>query len=317
MNPRMLALGMAVFCGLAAAYLAMTYNKGNQGPKMVEVLRTKSKVPFREKISDPQKYFDLIAVPELNLPSKILKSFEQVKDKSLNKTLTDQSFVTEDDLLGANQHYLTDQLDKGKRLFGLTVNAESLAGGFILPGSTVDLIGTKRLANNNIETQTVLENIRVMAVGDKSTINEKQGDVRHSIVENTVTLEVSPEEAQVLAMWKSVGEIKLSARAKDDNDKVNTKTTKLNEELKANDVLKNEPEKKIIKKNIFGGNENKHTLVIFNTKDSKENITNNDAVEFEEYEKGKWRTVFKNARNTSAVEQPDEVPVDAPEKLKQ
>jgi len=308
---------MAVFCGLAAAYLAMTYNKGNQGPKMVEVLRTKSKVPFREKISDPQKYFDLIAVPELNLPSKILKSFEQVKDKSLNKTLTDQSFVTEDDLLGANQHYLTDQLDKGKRLFGLTVNAESLAGGFILPGSTVDLIGTKRLANNNIETQTVLENIRVMAVGDKSTINEKQGDVRHSIVENTVTLEVSPEEAQVLAMWKSVGEIKLSARAKDDNDKVNTKTTKLNEELKANDVLKNEPEKKIIKKNIFGGNENKHTLVIFNTKDSKENITNNDAVEFEEYEKGKWRTVFKNTRNTSAVEQSVEVPEEVPEKVKQ
>ena len=308
---------MAVFCGLAAAYLAMTYNTGNQGPKMVEVLRTKSKVPFREKISDPQKYFDLIAIPDLNLPPKILKSFEQVKDKSLNKTLTDQSFVTEDDLLGANQHYLTDQLDKGKRLFGLTVNAESLAGGFILPGSTVDLIGTKRLANNNIETQTVLENIRVMAVGDKSTINEKQGDVRHSIVENTVTLEVSPEEAQILAMWKSVGEIKLSARAKDDNDKVNTKTTKLNEELKANEVLKNEPEKKQIKKNIFGGNENKHTLVIFNTKDSKENVTTNDAVEFEEYEKGKWRTVFKNTRNTNAVEQSVEVPEEVPEKVKQ
>ena len=316
MNPRMLALGMAVFCGLGAAYLAMTY-KGNQGPKMVEVLRTKSKVPFREKISDPQKYFEVVAVPELNLPSKILISFEQVKDKSLNKTLTEQSFVTSDDLLGANQHYLTDQLDKGKRLFGLTVNAESLAGGFILPGSTVDLIGTKRLTNNNIETQTVLENIRVMAVGDKSTINEKQGDVRHSIIETTVTLEVSPEEAQILAMWKSIGEIKLSARAKDDIDKVNTKTTKLNEELKANDVLKNEPEKKKIKKNIFGGNDNKHTLVIFNTKDSKDSVINNNAIEFEEYEKGKWRTVFKNNRNTNAGEQPDEVPADVPEKVKQ
>ena len=316
MNPRMLALGMAVFCGLAAAYLAMTYNKGNQGPKMVEVLRTKSKVPFREKISDPQKYFDLIAVPELNLPPKILKSFEQVKDKSLNKTLTDQSFVTEDDLLGANQHYLTDQLDKGKRLFGLTVNAESLAGGFILPGSTVDLIGTKRLANNNIETQTVLENIRVMAVGDKSTINEKQGDVRHSIVENTVTLEVSPEEAQILAMWKSVGEIKLSARAKDDNDKVNTKTTKLNEELKANEVLKNEPEKKQIKKNIFGGNENKFETFIHRPKDVKDNAINIEIVEYE-YEDGKWRTVFKNPRNSSAAEQSNEVPEEVPEKVKQ
>ena len=316
MNPRMLALGMAVFCGLGAAYLAMTY-KGNQGPKMVEVLRTKSKVPFREKISDPQKYFEVVAVPEHNLPSKILISFEQVKDKSLNKTLTEQSFVTSDDLLGANQHYLTDQLDKGKRLFGLTVNAESLAGGFILPGATVDLIGTKRLTNNNIETQTVLENIRVMAVGDKSTINEKQGDVRHSIIETTVTLEVSPEEAQILAMWKSIGEIKLSARAKDDIDKVNTKTTKLNEELKTNEVLKNEPEKKKIKPSIFGGNENKHTLVIFNTKDSKDSVINNNAIEFEEYEKGKWRTVFKNNRNTNAGEQPDEVPADVPEKVKQ
>ncbi len=315
MNPRMLALGMAVFCGLGAAYLAMTY-KGNQGQKMVEVLRTKNKVPFREKLSDPQKYFEVVAVPELNLPSNILTSFNLIKDKSLNKNLAEQSFITKDDLLDPNQHYLTDQLNKGKRLFGLTVNAESLAGGFILPGSAVDLIGTKRLANNNIETQTVLEKIRVMAVGDKSTINEKPGDVRHSIVESTVTLEVSPEEAQVLAMWKSIGEIKLSARAKDDIDKVNTKTTKLNEDVKTNDVLKSEPEKNKIRKNIFGGNDKKHTLVIFNTKDSKDSVINNDAVEFEEYEKGKWRTVFKNTRNTTAGEQPDEVPADVPEKVK-
>ena len=131
MNPRMLALGMAVFCGLGAAYLAMTY-KGNQGQKMVEVLRTKSKVPFREKISDPQKYFEVVAVPELNLPKNILTSFNLIKDQSLNKNLAEQSFVTTDDLLGPNQNYLTDQLEKGKRLFGLTVNAESLAGGFIL-----------------------------------------------------------------------------------------------------------------------------------------------------------------------------------------
>ena len=316
MNPRMLALSMAVFCGLGAAYLAMTYNKGNQGPKMVEVLRTKSKVPFREKLSDPQKYFEVVAVPELNLPSNILTSFNLIKDKSLNKNLAEQSFITKDDLLDPNQHYLTDQLNKGKRLFGLTVNAESLAGGFILPGSTVDLIGTKRLANNNIETQTVLENIRVMAVGDKSTINEKQGDVRHSIVENTVTLEVSPEEAQILAMWKSVGEIKLSARAKDDNDKVNTKTTKLNEELKANDVLKNEPEKKIIKKNIFGGNDKKFETFIHRPKDVKDNALNIEIVEYE-YEDGKWRTVFKNARNSSAAEQSNEVPEEVPEKVKQ
>ena len=311
MNPRMLALGMAVFCGLGAAFLAMTYNKGNPGPKMVEVLRTKSKVPIREKISDPQKYFEVVAVPELNLPSKILISFDQIKDKSLNKNLDGQSFVTADDLLGPNQHYLTDQLDKGKRLFGLNVNAESLAGGFILPGSTVDLIGTKRLANNNIETKTVLENIRVLAVGDKSTINEKQGDVRHSIVENTVTLEVSPEEAQILAMWKSVGEIKLSARAKDDNEKLNIKNAKLFNEIKNENLDKNNlnqnppkegPPKEQPKSDLPA--KNKHTLVIINTKDAKENITNDNIVEFEKPNNEKWRTVIKTTGSSNAVGQP-------------
>ena len=68
---------------------------------------------------------------------------------------------------------------------------------------------------------------------------------------------------------------------------------------------------------IFGGNEKKHTLVIFNTKDSKDSAINNNAIEFEEYEKGKWRTVLKNMGNTNAGEQPDEVPADVPEKVKQ
>ncbi|NDH09864.1 MAG: hypothetical protein EBY16_09740 [Gammaproteobacteria bacterium] len=87
--------------------------------------------------------------------------------------------------------------------------------------------------------------------------------------------------------------------------------------MKNENLIKNEPEKKKVKSNWFGGNENRHTLVIFNTKDSKENITNNDSVQFEEYEKGKWRTVIKNVRNTNPGEQPVEVPEESPEKAKQ
>ena len=87
--------------------------------------------------------------------------------------------------------------------------------------------------------------------------------------------------------------------------------------MKPIDVSKPEPEKKKSKPSIFGGNEKKHTLVIFNTKDSKDSAINNNAIEFEEYEKGKWRTVLKNMGNTNAGEQPDEVPADVPEKVKQ
>ena len=81
-------------------------------------------------------------------------------------------------------------------------------------------------------------------------------------------------------------------------------------------MLKNEPEKKKIKRNIFGGNDNKFETFIHRPKDVKDNAMNIEIVEYE-YEDGKWRTVFKNARNSNAVEQSGEVPEEVPEKVKQ
>jgi hypothetical protein len=272
MNPRMLVGVLAVFCGLAAAYLTLNMSRNkNKGPEMVEVLWSKTKVPLREKISDPEKYFALKQVPKGSQPPKALLAFEQIK---------------------------------GKRLFGLTVNAESLAGGFIRPGSYVDLIGMKRLPNGNSEAQTFMQNIRVLAVGDKSTL---QGDEKHSLVENTVTLEVTPEQSQILTIWKSAGEIKLSARAIGDNEEVNTKTVKLNpDEIKAvvpiPEVGKKEPE--VVKPKATVLQKQTHTLVILDVKDPKGGSSSAETVEFYQDEKGKWHTRFRQDRGrpTASVE---------------
>lgn len=303
MNPRMLVGVLAVFCGLGAAYLTLNMNRNkNKGPEMVEVLWSKTKVPLREKISEPEKYFVLKQVPKGSQPPKALLAFEQIKDKRLNKSISEENYVTLDDILAANQQFL--EPEKGKRLFGLTVNAESLAGGFIRPGSYVDLIGMKRLPNGNSEAQTFMQNVRVLAVGDKSTL---QGDDKHSLVENTVTLEVTPEQSQILTIWKTSGEIKLSARAIGDNEEVNTKTVKLNpDEIKATvpmpEVGKKEPEVAKPKTTLL--QKQTHTLVILDMKDPKGGSSSAETVEFYQDEKGKWHTRFRQDRGrpTASVE---------------
>lgn len=161
----------------------------------------------------------------------------------------------------------------------------------------------------------------MLAVGDKSTINEKQGDVRHSIVESTVSLEVTPEQAQILSLWADIGKIKLSGRSKDDTKELNTKSTKLNEDLKIDSAPISEPVAKPTKSGIFASNDKRHTLVIMDTKESKDGgikSSNAEIVEFEEFEKGKWRTVYKNIKNVESGDSknPPDISTDVPEKVK-
>ena len=102
--------------------------------------------------------------------------------------------------------------------------------------------------------------------------------------------------------------------------------TKIVNEGKANFVIKKDNGSRINleHKLFFRGTMLEHGDVVIRAdpktgKEAKENEWIDDKIEIVEYEfkDGKWRTVFKNNRTSNAVEQPDEVPADVPEKVKQ
>lgn len=103
-------------------------------------------------------------------------------------------------------------LDKGMRAISTPIREETAAGGFILPNDRVDVIVSRRVRTARREehvSDTVLRNVRVLAIGQ--TIEQKDGDA----VANgkTATLELTPRQAETLALARSMGDISLSLRS--------------------------------------------------------------------------------------------------------
>lgn len=122
--------------------------------------------------------------------------------------------------------FLAGALNSGMRAMSVAIDPESGAGGFVLPGDQVDVILshdiTKSLPQQMRDygsdagvvkhaAETVLENVRVLAVDQTA----KQNADGEPVVAKTATLEVSPQQAQILALAASMGELSLSLRSLD------------------------------------------------------------------------------------------------------
>ena len=97
----------------------------------------------------------------------------------------------------------------GKRAVAVAVRDESAAGGFIQPHDRVDVLWTQRLgdpgaAGAKSSARTLLRGAKVLAIG-------KVLGARDSATEGrTATLELTPEEARIVADAKAGGEISLA-----------------------------------------------------------------------------------------------------------
>ncbi|MES2907419.1 MAG: Flp pilus assembly protein CpaB [Pseudomonadota bacterium] len=110
-------------------------------------------------------------------------------------------------------------LPQGMRGIALPISPETGVGGFVLPNDRVDILLTRKQRNatgsDNSVSETILSSIRVMAIDQ--TIQEKDGE--KVVVGRTATLEISPRDAETLAMAKQMGEISLALRSLSDSKK--------------------------------------------------------------------------------------------------
>lgn len=106
-------------------------------------------------------------------------------------------------------------LPQGKRAISTKISPETGAGGFILPNDKVDVILTRREGSgegqggNSFFSETILENVRVLAIDQ--TISEKDG--KQVVVGKTATVELTPSQAERLALAKELGELSLALRS--------------------------------------------------------------------------------------------------------
>lgn len=114
---------------------------------------------------------------------------------------------------------LSVAIPEGMRALSVAVNEVVGVAGFVLPGTMVDVLATGSPVNRGSEsvTLTILQNIRVLAAGQKI---EQDKDGKPQTV-TVVTLLVTPEDANRLAMAASQGKIQLALRNTIDSKKAN------------------------------------------------------------------------------------------------
>lgn len=106
--------------------------------------------------------------------------------------------------------FMAAVLPKGMRAISIRVSAETGAGGFILPNDRVDVILTKKSGRNTDVSETVLNNVRVLAIDQNLKTTESGEQV---IVGKTATLELEPKQSEILALVESAGQLSLALRS--------------------------------------------------------------------------------------------------------
>jgi pilus assembly protein CpaB len=95
------------------------------------------------------------------------------------------------------------------RAISIVVSVDSSAGGFILPNDRVDVILTRKPEGGQKGfAKTILSDLRVLAV-DQTYRQEK--DTR-TVVGKTATVEVTPQQAELIAAAAQSGVLSLSLR---------------------------------------------------------------------------------------------------------
>lgn len=120
-------------------------------------------------------------------------------------------------LIATDRGFMAAILPKGKRAIGVSVEALTTAGGFILPGDKVDVILTRQVnarGGNSFTSETILQNIRVLAI-DTTTAGEQ--DEKTLTPGQTATLELTPDQAEIVAQASQLGTISLVLRSAQDS----------------------------------------------------------------------------------------------------
>ena len=94
------------------------------------------------------------------------------------------------------------------RAVTVRVNDVVGVGGFLLPNNRVDVLATRRdQRDSEARTRTILENIKVLAVDQ-----EASQDKEKPVVVRAVTLEMTPEQAEIVVTATEEGSIQLALR---------------------------------------------------------------------------------------------------------
>lgn len=202
--------GLALAIGLLVSYSVYSRlrnsagsNNNERGVRVV-VAANDIQVGARLEAHDVR----VITLPQSAAPPGAFSDPSKILGRGAILPMSNGEFILPGKLAALNAGAgLPSLIPPGMRAVSVRVNDVVSVAGFVQPGTRVDVLATGAQGSDH-QTTTVLENVAVIAVG-KNLDRNASADAPAAPV---ITLLVSPDDAQKLALVSQEGRIQLSLR---------------------------------------------------------------------------------------------------------
>ena len=208
-------LVLALTSGVVAALLALRYLRSQTTPlmaaepKRANIVLSARSLPVGAVVSE--RDVKVVSWPGDAVPSGYIRSVKDAVGRGIitpvaeNEPLLEGKVSTKDAGGG-----LPIIIRDGMRAISVKVDEVIGVAGFVLPGTRVDVMLTldKKDGRPQAMTKTLLQNVQILAAG-QSVTRDKEGKPQTVSV---VTLLVSPDNAELLALAVKEGRLQLALR---------------------------------------------------------------------------------------------------------
>jgi pilus assembly protein CpaB len=205
-----LALVLGAFASLFV-YRTLQQHAGNTQGDMQDVVIATADLPVGARVQD--KDIRTVRFPADAIPQGIFHFSKNVIGRGVILPIARGEFFISDKNLASDKagSGLTSTIPQGMRAVSVRVSDISSVSGFVQRGARVDVLMTGTPGGSGEpQTITVLKNVAVLANGTNLDGNPQRGESPQNAP--IITLAVSPDDAQKLALATAQGRIQLALR---------------------------------------------------------------------------------------------------------
>lgn len=228
----LLLLLLALGCGLVASIgitQVISTKNSNQIPtngEMTTIFVALEDLPMGDMVT--AESLKLEEWPSDKVPPGALTNMEDVEGRRPKSKIIAGMPVLDGQLLGKgiSDEGAAPHIPPGYRVVSVRVNDESGLSNMIRPRDRVDLLLYMKETPGVITetgTQTILQDIQVFAVNDIFRIEETEGET--TIAAKTISLLVTPGQAEVVTLATQLGTIQLTLRSHEEDEHVQSSGT--------------------------------------------------------------------------------------------
>jgi pilus assembly protein CpaB len=214
-NRMLVGLTVAIVAGLfLSTYVYRAFKNATAVKPMIAQHIVVAAIPLQLGTRVDANNLRLIPWPSDEPVSGMFTRIEDCANRALITPVAENEPILESKLASMQAGAgLPATIPEGMRALSVAVNEVVGVAGFVIPGTMVDVLVTGRIAgtthagDENI-TRTILENVKVLAAGQKIE-QDREGKPQTVPV---ITLLVTPDDAARLAMASTEGKIQLALR---------------------------------------------------------------------------------------------------------